>query len=350
MAHLMPSEITYAICQQATSISTAATFLTTDYGHDYGDHCLPITNIGTNLSAGQQFVDTRKAIGVPYRKSGTGYEYPKGIQSPSTTLEFDADAWNLSLFMWLLFQKGSTMATDGTTYDFTHWTPSTTVDCECEVWASIVEKMSSGTANSRAINGCICNALTLSSAVGETLKASASLIGYAIDDDYDCDSASQVWTFAEKAPLMWQDATVELDTTAFCCDGFSLTLNNNAVTRHCDSQYPTEFVLGDLTGTGEIVVPWGSATVGGATQLTNFLAGTIGRLEIYWGHDLAGVASSGDLALDMRIRLTDAERVTPDVVGTRIPFEICRTGSNGPFEAKMYGAMSTTNRGISRTY
>ncbi len=340
MAYLMPNEILYGICQQVTTIDTAAAFTATAKGMDYGDHCIPLTNIGVNFAPGQQFVDVRKAHGGPYRKAGTGYEYPKGIQTPTTTLEFDADAWSMSLFFWLLCHAGSSEAAH--VYTFTDWDG---VGCATEVWASVVEQMSGALTDSRAIHGCIVRDLTLSAEVGSALKCSANMVGYQIDDDYDCSTGSKVWTFAERAPLMWQDATVELNTNPVNIDGFTLALSNNAVTKHYDAQYPVKHILGDLTGTGEIVIPWGTATEGGKTQLTDFLAGTIGRLEIYWGHDLAGIVADGELALDLRIRRTDAERVVPDEVGTRIPFEICQTSTNGPFDAKLQATM-TASRGI----
>ena len=324
----------YGLQLQTTSISTAEDFKVLDsigIGADsiFG---LPITNPGVNFDPGQQIIDQKKATGVSYRRTGTGYEFQQAHRIPVTTYEWDANVYNLAGPLWLLFQGG---ASEGDLSPFTKtYVPYVTP--ACEVWSSLLRKMSASSADSHAMHGVIVRSITLSAEVGGPLKASAEFIGYDWTREFNFASAPSVLNFDAHAPVLWKDAGnvagLYVATTETHLRGFEITITNNAVPIYYDDVKPTKFALGDFDVTGKITVPWDATTVGGNSQLANFVSGENVLLHIWWGTFAS--STEADISIKTNMHYTGAEVGGDEETGTTLPFVHAYDGANN-FEMKV---------------
>jgi len=282
---------------------------------------LPLLN-HPDINPGQAVIDQRKAIGVPFRNTSTGYEFQQGVQTPSATFEFDVSAYNTALLFWSFFQNGAieSSASNYPKYFIPYQTRTSddpgTVYTMCEVWLTILRKMAASAADCHQITGAIAKTITLSAEVGMPLKASIEFIGKSYSDDVAV--GSNAFTFSSNAPLLWANATVTLGGNAINCDGFTITASNNATAKCDDAGNPLRIILGDFTVEGTIKVPWSTATEGGNQQIDDFVNGSTDRLLIYWGNEIA--ASAGDFSIMTRIRRNGATTVGEDELSIEIPF------------------------------
>lgn len=316
------------------AVDTNKFLATPDIGLEVGKHALPV--IGQPpLDPGQIIIDQRKTVGKSTRRTGTGYEYLQAGDAPTVTFEMEATPNMVAFFCWLLFQKGST---EGAETPFAKvFTPYT--DAACEIWASILRKMSAAAADSHVIHGAICQSMTLSSAEGEALKLAVTLNGSHFFNVFDFDAQSSVLSFSEKAPLLFQDATITLDTNSINIPGFSVTITNNAAGKRYATAHVYEFILGDLTGDGTFTMPWGQATEGANEQLNNFIAGTDTLLVVEWGS--AGV--EGHVKIEANCRHTAAPLGGDDEIVTECPFNLVYDGTNDAIKITVSDAV---DRGI----
>jgi hypothetical protein len=315
----------YYISTQTTSISTAATFVSGQIGVLSNVFALEVTN-NPHLNADPQIEDTRIAHGLAVRtvlSATRAGEYNIGRREPKVTLEFNANAYNLAPFLWSLFQTG---ASEGAATVY----PKTCIaytDPSCEMWMSVLRQMSASTADSHRMDGAICRQLTLEGRGQGVIKATAEMIGYDVATNVNASTALTAW--ANKAPLLWRNAGMSIGTyvanTPIGIDGFRVVFNNNATPIYYDDHRPTKYILGDLTVTGEIAVPWAAATVGANAQLDNFIAGTPARLRLLWG-SFAGTAD-GDLMVEVNMRYTGATTEGDVETVTTLPFEHADDGT-----------------------
>lgn len=321
----VPWQDQYFFSAQATSISTAGTFAAAQLGIDDGDYGLLTTN-HPDLSPGLTISDQRKSWGVSYRRGDTGFEYVPTIQSPTVTLEMDATAWNIAMFGWLLCQKGVTETDATTIFTYVINEPSTAEGADCEVWGAVCRKLTgTDAALSQAIHGCICRSMTLSGAQGELVKLSVELAGRIYTNVFNAYSLS--FTHEEKAPLLHQNAETTLGGTAIDLESWSITFTNNAVSKHYDNQHPVKHLIQDCTASGNIRFPWGTDTIGQATPITSFLAGTVTQLNIGW--PISAVAVD-DVLLDVYCRYSgDPTLATEDEIVYDLPFEASYTSGSG---------------------
>ena len=150
----------YLFGLQTSAISGTVTFDGTATAEEAGKAVFRVKN-NPHIDPGFQLIDSRKAVGISVRDIQTGAEFQSGLQRPTVTVEFDVTPNLLKLFLWLLFQKGTTE--DALTPFVTTCIPYTTADAE--VWASLVYLLSTSTAAENTVmHGAVCRNLTISSA------------------------------------------------------------------------------------------------------------------------------------------------------------------------------------------
>jgi len=337
----------YGIGKDTTSISNGAA----------ASKGIALTNHPT-FDPGQNHINQRKAVGTSYRRAGTGYEFQVATQSPTTTWEFDVCADNISFILWSLFQNGASEAA-GSPYVkyFIPYEPrqtdaSDSVYTDCEVWLSLVRKLAaSGDAGSHRIIGAIARSITFSATEGENLKASVEFIGYSHSTVRNI--ASDTLTMDAVAPLLWQNATVELGGNTTNIPGFSLTISNNAVVKFNNAGNPQKFILGEFTAEGTISIPWATTTEGGNTAMDDFVAGNTDRLAVYWGVGGEIATTDLDFSILAHIRRTAASMVGDDEILTEIPF-ICvseeQQSAVNPASSTITTAASSSLTGTSTTF
>jgi hypothetical protein len=328
----------YGLGSQVTNISTVAA---ATKGIALSNH--PDLNNGTNT------ISQRKATGLSYIRTDTGFERQVGTEMPTSgPWEFDVHIKSLARILWSFYQ---TSAFQGASSVYPkYFIPYETTTCD--VWLSLVRKLAaSGDANSHQINGAICNTFTLSSEEGQTLKCSAGFIGY---DWAKRDIASDTLTFDASAPLLWQNATITLGGTAVNIPSFSLTVNNGAIAKAFDAKNPIKHILNEFTAEGTIRVPWSADTVGGNTEIDNFVAGTPARLVIYWGND-AFAEDDSAMSIIANIRMTSVTPAGDDEVMVDIAFECVSTLTQSSISVasssiSIAAAATTTCTGSSTTF
>jgi len=290
-------------------------------GIDASDYGLLLSN-RPDLDPGQVIVDQRKTTGLSHRSAKTGYEYQSTTRLPITTLEMDADAYSISFFCWLLFQKGSTQVTNGVEV-YTFNPPTTTEGPACEFWASVYRNTLIAS-KCYQIDGCVVSAITLSSAQGETVKLSVDVVGR----EFLSNKAVATYAFSEKTPLLHQNAATTLGATpgsagtAVDLESWSVTVSNNLITKHYDNQLPAKHLLGDITASGTFRFPYGTDVVGNNVPIANFLASTPMELIIGFTSDSDQSADAdGDIALTTTTRYTGGTIATDDEHMHDLPFE-----------------------------
>jgi len=251
---------------------------------------IALTNLNADFTAGIQTVDQRKALGNSYRDAQAGREFQIGLKTPETTFEFDVSPDNVMPILWSFFQKSAIQ--DADPYAKYYWAYDRTVT---DVWLTLVKYMGAGEYSHR-LKDCVCDSITFTCEEGQPLKASAHFIsGAALETNRD--GSSDTFTVAAIAPLMFQDATFDLDTIAVNMPTFTITLNNNARVVPYDNQTGTKIILGALDVTGSFQVPWSQTTEGGNNWIDNFTAGPqveatnpkgFGRISIWWGTQVKG--------------------------------------------------------------
>ncbi len=267
------------------------------------------------LNPGQNVLDTRKAIGVPYRHAGTGMEFQQTTRQPTSTWPFEANSRLLTPILWSLFQSGA-IEVNSTPY-VKYFIPYEVSDCE--MWATLLRSMApSGTASSHRIISAMTRSLQLSGEEAGALVANAEWYGR--DFESNRDVASDTLTVPAIAPLLFQDVTITLGGTTVNIPSFSITIGNGGLQKNYDSQGAIKNIIQDLTVEGTITIPWAATTVGGNQQITDFINGNVTRLVIYWGKGGEIATTSADLSIICHIRRTNAEPAAEDEISIPIPF------------------------------
>lgn len=259
----VPWQDQYLICQSST-ISEAKDFSAGSMGIELSKYALPLTN-HPHIGLGQNIIKTAKSLGIAQNQRGGGYEFQAGTRLPTVTLETHYTACYLSLFLWLLFQNGSSEGPP-TGYDkvYQPWTNPTP-----EIYCNIAHVMSSGSADSFRIRGGIVRSVTISGEEGGECKISVEIIGAYIDTNFNASSAvidfpvgSEQW----HRPASFQIANLYIphsDLDTLLMDKFSFTVSNNATVKYNNSQSPTSFILGKLEATLNFSLMWGDPNRGG---------------------------------------------------------------------------------------
>jgi len=331
--------VEYAVICAATDIDTqvpadtsawndptvATTFVVNSIGVASNIYGIPLLN-RPDFSPGQEIIDQRKAIGVPFRNTAAGYEFQQGNRLPSVVYEFDVTKRNIVPFLWTLFQKGTSEG-EATVYLKTFSSYSEGNE-DCEAYLCLLKKMTSEDTNSHIIGGAIAHTITLSAESGMPLKANCEMFGYNMADDFDFNAQASIIDYDSTAPLLWANATIKLAGTAINTQGFNMTIKNNAVPKFYNSKHPNKYVLGDITVEGTITLPWSSATVGGNAQIDNFVNGTDATLSIYWGNETP--SADGDFKILTNIRYNNAAVVGEDELGIELPFIAAKDEDDNP--------------------
>lgn len=336
MALRVPWQDMYFLTYNTTSIGTTQTFVAGSMGVATSKFAIPLIN-HPDLNPGQEIIDQRKAIGISQRSVDTGHcEFLQGTVMPTSTWEFDGNAYNLAPILWLLFQGGTSESGTVKTYD----PPTATEGPACEVWANLGRRMEAGTASkSTKVYGAICRSITLSAEGYSPLKVSAEFIGAGIGHTYN----AQPWvtTFDSNCGVVWggtSGATCELAGTTVQLEGFTMTITNNAIPRHYGSNTVQKFITGDITVEGSITVFWGDSNHGQESEITDFINGTDNLLEIYWGSKTG--ASAGDIDIKVNARYTGANVVAEDEIGIELPFIGVKDASNDAIEVVLADGIS----------
>jgi hypothetical protein len=283
---------------------------------------IPLTN-NPDFASGQNIIDQRKATGTPYRNTSTGMEYQQGTKFPTTTFEFDVNPDSVFPILWTLFQKTSFQDADPFAKYYIPYDQSV-----CEVWLTLVKYMGAGAVSHR-ISDAICNSITFTCEEGQPLKVSASFIGAVYETNRD--GSSDTFTFPAVAPLLFQNATFDLDNTAVNMPSYSITISNNARVIPYDAQTGTKIVLGDLEVTGTFRVPWAQTTEGANEWINNHVAGTAGRVSIWWGtmtkaQEIAN--ADNEFSIISNFKTTSAQIVGEDESLIEVQFAGCSSYSS----------------------
>jgi len=273
-----------------------------------------------DLKAPTSTVENALTHGKPIRKT---IEYNQVIaQAAIATLPMLANAYNLSLFLSLLFQpddaNNGASEVVGTTNATLHVLTCKPYDQSDVTLTTYIVKVMSDTSETldQVMKGSICNQLTVNAEEGGLVTLSAEMIA-AKWDQYDASAALTVLksTFDDTTPLKWQDATVKIAGQTVDSKGFSMVLNNNVYFSFYNNNVVKNIFLGPLTATGTIRIPWSDASSEGKNkQLIDFISGIDKTISIYWGAAVGadtltpkggGTDTKNYFSIQMNIILTD---------------------------------------------
>ncbi len=332
MSTAIPWAILYGLVP-ATTITSTHVFGTGVIGIATNKYAYPMVG-HPNFDPGQTVIDQRKAIGIATRRTGAGFEYQQGVKSPVTTWEFDGNAYNLTLPLWLLFQKGTTQATTGDSFVKTYLAPTCTTGVEMEQFGVLLKRMECGTvSSSQRILGAVVRSITFTAESNTPLRVSVEFVGADIDVTYSAENA--VLTFDTNDPLIWGASSTEVKispagdvgaATEINVDSWSVTISNNIVAKQYGQNTVQKFIVQDFTVEGTIKVPWGASAGGGGTLVDDLITGDDMYMSLSWG-SITG-ASSGDFAIILNARITGVEMSTDDEVAQDVTFSGAFDGTN----------------------
>lgn len=290
-------------------------------------------NSHPDLNPNPRTIITRKATGNSSKKLGVGGEFRVGIHNPASSWEFEANGVTLALPLWLLLQNG--IAQEQSIANFSkRVVPYTSSDIE--VYASIGRNLG---IESQVIDGCIVQSLSLSAVEGGVLEATANFIGAAYKNDVDGSSWNNSPSLVSL--LLWQNASITLrynntNGIKLTIPNFNLNINNNAESKHYNSQEIYKYTLGELVISGNMKIPRdiinyeGNQVIDDWLDITNNL-GVSRPMFIMWGGIESGGGSSvvdtGGVAGTNTIIVTDISNFSVgDVVILDIGNEIQEFG------------------------
>ena len=249
------------------------------------------------------------AIGLSQRHH---LEYNTTTAEPnSVTLNMQMNAYNLSLFIWLLFQEAAGEGDGSGTTKIMSAIPYTTADYE--IYCAITRLMG-GTAGdadtvSQYMSGCICSSFTISGESGGIMQLSAEMMGanWAVAND---DLGTATWAtlaFSDKAPLKFQDMHFDMNSEVVDIPSISFTVNANVTPQFYNNNTIQKFVLGRMAVEGNFGIPWGatSANQDENQQILDFQNGIDKIVKCWWG-DSDGDADNA-VVLKSNLRYTDTE-------------------------------------------
>jgi hypothetical protein len=303
----------YAIEQTATLTAkptfAAATAIGIEgTGAAAGKFIVPLTD-HPHLNPSSSINEQELAVGVSQRHH---LEYNTTVAEPnSVTLNMQMNAYNLSLFIWLLFQTAAGEG-DGTgNIKIMSAAPYTEADYEqyCAITRIMGGVSGADDTVSQYMVGCICNSLTITGESGGIMMLSAEMMGanWAVAND---DLGAATWAslaFSDKAPLKFQDMNFELDNESVDIPSISITINANVAAQFYNNDTIQKYVLGRMNVEGNFGVPWGasSANQDENQQIQDFQNGVDKLFELWTG---AGDADADNaVVIKGNIRYTDTE-------------------------------------------
>ena len=298
----------YAI-EQTASLTAKPTFAASAIGIEGtgaagGKFLMPLTD-HPHLKPSSAIQNQEQAIGLAQRHH---LEYEPTIAEPSSvTVNMWANAYNVSLFLWLLFQSGCSEA-DATVNTLT---AIPYVSSEPEIYAAVTRILGGTAGNADTVSqylaGCICRSLTLSGEVGGIITMSAELVAadwQTASDDLGSVSWSAL-TFSDQPPLKFQNMYFVLGGRSVGIPSFSITFNNNAAAQFYNNETIQRYTLGRLTAEGSFSIPWSDTYEGDNQQLNAFKDGDEQLFTAYWG-DASG-ATANSLSISCNIQSTDTD-------------------------------------------
>jgi len=296
----------YAI-EQTSSLTATPTFASTAIGIEGtgssgGKFLMPLTD-HPHLPPASATQENELAVGVSQRHN---LEYNQTIAEPSTvTINMLANAYNVSLFLWLLFQTGATESSGSV--NTLQCIPYTSA--EIEIYTAIT-RLLGGTAGdddtvSQYMPGCVCRSVTISGETGGIVTLAAEMVGAnwaTANDDLGSVSYSTL-TFSDKAPLKFQDMVFQIGANAVNIPSFSITFNNNVAAQFYNNDTIQNYILGRLNCEGSFGVPWSDTNEGENQQLTDFQNGSEDVITAYWGNSSG--ATDNSLAFVCNVRRTE---------------------------------------------
>jgi len=165
--------------QQTSDINERPRWRDSDTGIRNGKFVLYLTN-RPHLPVVPVPKETMLSFGRSDRRTDEYDQFATNV--PSFTLEGPANAYNLSLFLWLLFQNGASETYDSNNQvNISTFIPYTSADVN--TYCSILRKMVDSTTTinqdteSHLMLGCVCKSLTLNSTEREVLTYTAEMVG-----------------------------------------------------------------------------------------------------------------------------------------------------------------------------
>lgn len=309
----------YFLGVQTTAITTAVAFDGSTIGIGAGEPALKVTN-NPSLNPGVEFVQQVKAHGqsTQQKSAGANNEIQLHIPKPTVSLEFDLNANNLTLAMWLLLQGGiSEAATTPFVKTAVPYTSPVPI-----VWGSIVHEVESATAGeNQAIHGCIASSLTIASdATSQSVKATIELMGRSHVDTIDTSAFTTVDPLIDV--LLFKNMTALLDANGVDIESFSITIVNNAISKWYHGTVITKHLLNRIGVEGEFVIPRDSGDVNEDENemLVKLKALTDFLFTVSWGNSPA--TTDGDVSLITNVFATGVEKIETDgELGYNVSFE-----------------------------
>ena len=226
-----------------------------------GSKIILATEREIDISLGLEQINKRKASGHSYQRTGDGRDFRKGNQLPMISLPFDGSADNMTLLLATLFQnvtKSGTYINQFDPYATSAQRSIKTGDAANFYSLTLSKNQTSTGDKNEYISGCIARSMSIGSRRGEPTAVTADIVGMTYDtlEDQSGLTGPVSWTEFGKKVIMHFDWTkAELAGVEIDLESWNITINNNAFAKYGVSQTPTEWLLGDLDITCELVFP-----------------------------------------------------------------------------------------------
>ena len=257
------------------------------------------------------------AIGLSQRHH---LEYNTTTAEPnSVTLNMQMNAYNLSLFIWLLFQTAAGEGTSGTNTVMSA-IPYTEADYEqyCSITRLLGGTAGNADTESQYMVGCICSSFTITGESGGIMQLSAEMMGanWAIAND---DLGTATWAslaFSDKAPLKFQDMSFALNSETVDIPSISLTVNANVTPQFYNNNTIQKYVLGRMAVEGNFGVPYGATSTNQdkSQQILDFQNGVDKRIHAWWGDPDGGADNAVSCVVNGRFTDTEMADAEGEIV------------------------------------
>ena len=324
----------YCLSYQKTSFATNGTWTATDKGIgaiDASAKCGLMLSNHPNIDGGKSVDFAQKTTGLAQNKysSTNSEEYVDGKRTPKVALEMGINPKRLGVFLWLLFQGGSSQGVTTPPATQKNFVVPVAGSSQTEVWAAVGRAIGSGTgADGHAIYGCVAQQVTLSGAAGERCKMAVDLLGRAIATNVN--HTASVFTVESAATdaelLYWDFTTMSLGGTTVTTglESWSLTMNNNIAAKNYAQQAVSNFTMGRFTTSGSIKLAMSTTTAGDNAQIDAFVAGTQKILILSKGT----TGTDGYINISANCLYTGATVDPAEELMLDLPFDCAYDGTN----------------------
>jgi len=331
MAVRVPFQDLYAIEQTSSATGWPLFMDSTTIGIEgtgtgnTGKFILPITE-HAHLNPGASSVEHELTTGQSNRAV---IEYNTVASAPpTTTLTMPMTAYNLSLFLWLLFQTGTSEGSASGVKVMT-CVPYTaaTVEEYCHlvrVLGTYTDSMKVDT-QSHIMRKCICNSLTINGEEGDILMLTAELMGTEwaasspgkgkfVNNNYQWSTLN----YSTKTPIKFQALTTKLNNSPLDIPSFSITISNNAQAIYYTNATIQRFILGRLTLEGNIFIPWSDDGVGGNEVINMYTNDQDALMELY---NVDNCTTDNTFDLKANIKFTEVNFEGDIEIGSQVTFQ-----------------------------